>query len=282
MRAWILLSACLAACVPAREPEAFDDWFGPMGDLDEDVTEPVAFTTEDYALPAGDGDVASLDPLFEDFTRNYAPGDTPPDGDCDGWQTDNDLPMEFWATVTLLPRYYFKTDGCDTQADAGDSEEKYYGSFFIEDETGGVFVLGDSKVAHVDMGDRVKIRVRGVARAFGLDMVVAHDIVEVERGPFPIHFEMAEPLDAAGEYPPEAVGSVRRVEGVVQTAPDTFGEFSVLADDGTRYLVALDAELNRRNVGFAPGRRIRATGPLQRAFGDKIVIMRVGQLEALD
>lgn len=279
-RPLVVLSALLVACAPARDPEPWGDWFGDMGALDEDVMEPVAFTDVPYELPAA-GQVADLDPLFEDFTRKYGPDDLPPDATCGDWSTDSALPQEMWAVVTVLPRYYFKTDGCDSATDPGDSEEKYYGSFFVEDASAGIFVLGDSKVAHYDMGDRVKIRVRGVQRTFGLDMIVAHDIVDVERGPFPIYYQMSEPLNQAGEYPPEAVGAVRRVEGVVDTWPDTFGEFFVIADDGTRYAVALDAELNRRGVGFAPGRRIRATGPVQRAFGDKIIIMRVGQLEPL-
>ncbi len=34
-----------------------------------------------------------------------------------------------------------RSHGCD------DGDEKFYGAFFIQDRTGGLFVLGDSKVA---------------------------------------------------------------------------------------------------------------------------------------
>lgn len=281
-RSLTLLAALLVACAPARGPEGYDDWFGDMGALDEDVLEPVEFTSTPYDGPSTDRTVASLLPLYADFRRVYAPNDLPANVSCGDWRGDQALPAEIWGIVTVLPRYYFKTVGCESQADAGTSDEKYYGSYFIQDASGGVFVLGDSKVAHFDMGDRVKIRVRGVGRRFGLNMVVAHEVVEVDYGPYPIPYTPAEPLSQALTYPDEAVGAVRRVEGVVLTRPDTFGEFTLQADDGNVYAAALDAELNRRGVGFDAGRRIRATGPVQRAFGDKLVIMRVGQLEPLD
>lgn len=273
----------LAALIGCGTPGGQEDpssWYGEPGDPNEDVTEPVAFTADPYDWAIEQGGVAGLDDLFEDFTRKYAPEDLPPDTQCDGWEQTSQLPTEFWAMVTVHPRYYFKTNGCDSQMDEGDSEEKYYGSFFIEDSTGGIFVLGDSKVAHFDMGDRVKIKVRGVARRFGLDMVVAHDIVEIERGPFPIHYVEADGLNV-GEFEDGKIGDVIRVEGEVIDDPDTFGEFHIRADDGTEYTAALDAELNRRGVGYAIGTRLRATGPVQRAFGDKLIIMRIGQLEVL-
>lgn len=277
-----LATALLVACAPARGPEDYSDWYGPVGEAGEDVREPVEFTDQDYVYPEAGPGVDSLDSLFEDFSRKYAPEDLPPNASCGDWSTTSQLPKEVWAMVTLHPRYYFKTDGCDSQQDDGDSEEKYYGSFFVEDSTGGVFVLGDSKVAHFDMGDRVKIRIRGIQRSFGLDMVVAHDIVEIDRGPYPIHYTEAPPL-VNSEYPDESwIGTVVRAEGVVVNEPDTFGEFTVQGDDGSNYLVALDSELNRRNVRFPIGSRIRATGPVQRAFGDKIVIMRIGQIQRMD
>jgi hypothetical protein len=253
-----------------------------MGDVNEDVVEPVEFTDAGYAYPEQGPGVADLANIVEDFTRFYAPEDEPPDANCGDWLTTAELPRELWVMATIHPRYYFKTDGCNSQADEGDSEEKYYGSFFIEDSTGGIFVLGDSKVAHFEMGDRVKIRIRGVQRLFGLNMVVAHDIIEIDRGPYPIHYTEAPPLDF-GEYPDESwLGKTVRIEGEVTSDPDTFGEFSVLGDNGSTYLVALDTELNRRKVYYEIGTRIRATGPVQRAFGDKIIIMRKGQIEVLE
>jgi len=279
-RSIALLSALLVGCGSSRGPEDYSDWFGPMGDRYEDVMEPVEFTDQPYAYPEQGPGIAGLSGLFEDFNRFYASTDPPPAG-CSDWQTTSDLPQEMWVMATIHPRYYFKTDGCSTQADAGDSDEKYYGSFFIEDGSGGMFVLGDSKVAHFDIGDRLKIRIRGVQRNFGLDMVVAHDIIEIDRGPYPVYYRDAPEL-VGNAYPDEWIGSVVRVEGEVVSDPDTFGEFAVLGDNGSTYLIGLDVELNRRKVRFPVGSRIRATGPVQRAFGDKIIIMRIGQVERLD
>lgn len=279
-----VLFTLVIGCTQSSDPEDTEDWFGDMGPMDEDVVEPVEFTDRAYDWGADDPDVTDLDSLFEDFTRYYAPDDLPPDASCGDWLTTPELPQEMWVMVTLHPRYYFKTDGCENQAVEGDSEEKYYGSFFAEDNSGGIFVLGDSKVAHFDMGDRIKLRVRGVQRRFGLDMVVAHDVVEVDRGPYPIFFKNAPAELDNGEYPEDWIGDTVRVEGTVTTEPDTFGEFTITSDSGQDYLVALDSELNRRKVGddFPIGTRMRATGPLQRAFGDKIVVLRIGQLEPLD
>ena len=97
-----------------------------------------------------------------------------------------DLPFEVEGIVTLHPRWYFKTHGCD------DGDEKFYGSFFIQDGTSGIFVLGDSKVAHFDMGARVKMKVRGVRTIYDLNVVYAHDITEVvDYGPVPVYYDEA-------------------------------------------------------------------------------------------
>lgn len=313
-----LLSALVGCSASERDPEAWDDWYGPMGALDEDVTEEVLFMDEPTGYTDDDytGGVAGLDPLFEGFTRKFAPGDDAPGG-CDGWEVDNSLPREFWAMVTLHPRLYYKGEGCqpnendrphpqrDEVGSRLQSEEKYYGNFFIEDDSGGVFVQNDSKVAHFKMGDRVRVRIRGVGERFDLQSVVSHDILEVDRGPYPMAWthagdttcsgipadfdsnDAADLADLAGRdvecaYDDGAlVGRMLRATGKVLTLPDTFGGFLLEDDDGFVHQLTLDSELNRRKWSFPIGSRIQATGPVLNSFGNPIVIMKVGQVEVL-
>jgi len=270
----LLLS--LAACSDARKIEDGVAWFDG-GDA-YDVLEPVAFTDVPYGAPGaglqGIGELPMPGNILETW---YGPDDVPPDN-CDDWVTDASMPTEVEGIITIHPRFYYKTQGCVAPGDREtDSDEKYYGSYFIQDATGGVFVLGDSKVAHFDMGDRVRMKVRAVRNIFELQAVAAHDVLVVQRGPEAIYYEWS--TEALGA---DDVGLVKRVEGEVVIAADTFGEFQIESDDGVRYTIGLDVELNRRGLSFPVGTRIQATGPTMFAYETyKIVIMRVGQIELL-
>lgn len=274
---WIPVLLVAAAC-DTRMAEDPNGWWGDVGAFDEDVTEPIEFTEEPYDFD-GPG-IGALKQAVRTNARVYSPMASP-SGTCDDWSTSNDLPIETWAMVTLHPRYYYKTQGCDRGSD-----EKYYGNYFVEDASGGIFVLNDSKVAHYEMGDRVRIRVNALAEAFDLPRVMSHEIVEVERGPFPIHYTWAGRTTGTGDDiaydDPSTVGRVVRAEGVVLNEPDTFGQFEILDDEGHRHLVNLDAELNRRKVRPPVGSRIQVTGPVLDAFGQKIVVMRIGQITMLE
>lgn len=276
----IALCFLLLGC-EARMAEDTGDWYGAMGDLDEDVLEPIAFTNESYAMPSGPGIVA-VENAVRTGSRVYS-NEASPSGTCPFWETSNALPIETWAMVTLHPRLYYKTRGCD----AG-SDEKYYGSYFIEDESGGIFVLNDSKVAHYEMGDRIKIRVDAVAESFGLPRVMTHEVLEVDRGPYPIKYVRAtatSPGSGAGEWQYDdlsLIGRVVRVEGTVVDEPDTFGQFHVVDDDDQFHTVNIDSELNRRKYRAPIGSRVQVTGPVLNSFGHKIVVMRIGQLEILE
>ncbi|MCB9693714.1 MAG: hypothetical protein H6736_18035 [Alphaproteobacteria bacterium] len=314
MRRLLPVLLLLAGCASSeRDPEAWDDWYGPVGPADEDVVEPIAFTDEPYAYDDFSGAVGGLTPLMQNFTRKFAESEALPPG-CDGWQHDTSLPREFWAMVTLHPRLYYKGQGCTPNPQPRDadgayitSEEKYYGNFFIEDDSGGIFVLNDSKVAHFRMGDRVKIRVNGVGERFKLRSIVSHEILQIDRGPHPIawtpagdsscsgvpsDFDPDDPQQLAafqaadvtcdyGEYSP-FIGRTLRVEGIVLSDPDTFGGFHVYDDEGRIHQVSLDSELNRRKVSWPVGSRIRVTGPVLNSFGHSIIIMKKGQVQLLD
>jgi hypothetical protein len=273
----VLLGLTLLACDLREAGEDWVGWYDEGSDLN--VTEPIEWTDQNYALEPVDGvqDIADLqDAVFPgaDGALVYGSGDElSPDSDCQV-ETDSALPAIVQGIVTLHPRFYFKTSGCGR-----DSDEKYYGSYFVQDSTGGVFVLGDSKVAHFDVGDRVEMRVRAIKTNFDLDMIYAHDIVVVERNASPIYFVVAEGETLGADD----VGQVRRVTGEITQAADNFGEFKITDDSGTVHTVSLDAEINRRGVGFDVGTRVQATGPVLYSYSAyTIVIMNVGQLAELE
>ena len=270
-----VLLGSLVACEGRGEPEDYLSWYD--AGAPQDVEESVVFTDTNYAFPDNpqSGMAGLIDAVFPVSGDGiaYADGDGfSSETDCDTTVEDA-LPWELEAVVTIHPRFYFKTDGCGF-----DSDEKYYGSFFAQDGSGGVFVLGDTKVADFDAGTRVRLRVRGVRTGFDLNMVYAHDIIEIVERDVPIFFEVADgPLGA------DDVGEVRRVEGVVVTDADTFGEFQVEADDGTLYSVSLDSELNRRGVRYPLGSRVQATGPVLYSYSlYSIIIMEKGQVTVLE
>ena len=198
-------------------------------------------------------------------------------------ETNRELPYIVEGIATAHPRFYFKSSGCEW-----DSDEKYYGSFFIQDETGGQMVLGDTKVAKFDMGDRVRILVRGVKTSFELDMVYSYDLIDIVERAQPIFYEeidrefrcdLAEPID----WDECDTGRVKRVTGTVVTDKDTFGEFAIESDDGIRWSIGLDVELNRRGINYPIGTRITATGPVLYSFSAySLVVMRKGQIQVLD
>jgi hypothetical protein len=258
----------LAACAQ-QGGEDPSGWYGPAEP--QDVEEPIAFTDDAYGFTGGIADLGSVLPVTPDGVT-FAPGDGWPSGISCTAGTSSDLPMEIEGVVTIQPRFYFKTVGCTTD------DEKYYGSFFLEDDDGGIFVLGDSKVAHFDPGNKVRIAVRGVRTRYGLDMIQSWEVVSVDHTPGAVHYDLAaQPLDQGD------VGQVRRVTGTVSTAPDTFGEFTLTDDLGQGFDVIVDAELSRR--GFLPqiGERLQVTGPVIYSFSVySIIVMSLGQITALE
>jgi hypothetical protein len=272
----------LIACAEPLRGENGDDWYDPGSDLD--VEEPMVFTDVPYDFPANpsDGIGFLLSDLFpipagSPGSDRVAWGADDVAGRTSGCQrfTVSELPFEIEAIATIHPKYYFKTSGCDW-----DSDEKYYGSFFLQDGTGGVFILGDTKVAHFEPGDRVRIRARAAKTSFGLNMIYAWDGLEVVEENVPIYYE--EPtgtfatMASGGNNP---TGRVFRVTGEVVVPKDTFGEFTIEDDLGRQFSVGLDVELNRRGVDYPMGTRITVTGPVLYSFSVyTIVVMRVGQI----
>jgi hypothetical protein len=292
------ITALLAACAGARDAEDPTAWYSSGAAYD--VAETVLFTEEPYDF-TGETPVDGL-PRAAAFQTLFADADGLPDGACDDWSTTSTLPAEITGVATMHPRYYFKTSGCRPVDDADiDSDEKYYGSFFIEDASGGMFVLGDSKVAHFEMGDKVTLNVRAMKEFFGLNMVFSQDLITVERGPFPIAFQEVE-----GELGSADAAKVRRKTGTVGYAGD-FGEVQLCSGEvgandldnvnegvrdadfqlrciaeGRGFYVIIDSELQRRGVEPAVGEVLQITGPVLFSFDQyRIVVTRLGQIEAI-
>jgi hypothetical protein len=175
---------------------------------------------------------------------------------CEGWQRSADLSVEIEGIVTIYLKYYFKTSGCQGDRDA-DSDEKYYGSYFIEDESGGMFVLGDTKVAHFNMGQRVRLKVRAVKESFGLQMVIAHDVEEIGREVEPIYYQIP-----TGPLGFDEMARVQRVTGTVVSDASNFGELLIESDEGVTYSIKVDWEITRRKHAWDAGERIQVTGPV--------------------
>jgi hypothetical protein len=268
----LLLALTAAGCATSADRQNPDDWFDPGSPYD--VTEHVEFTDVPYDF-TGETPIGEL-PSPEPFETWFAPSDAS-NAPCADWVASDSLPAEITGIVTIHPRYYIKTSGCQPTQDA-DSDQKYYGSYFLQDASGGHLLLGDSKVAHFDMGDRVTVSVRAIKESFDQKMISVHDVIEVERGPEPIYYETVE----TGYLGPEHLARVVRIEGEIATEASTFGEVYLDGDDGSRYKMNIDQELARRGVYFPLGTRLQVTGPVLYSFSEyTIIVMRIGQISEL-
>jgi hypothetical protein len=267
----------LAGCVTPRASEDPSDWYDPGSPLD--VQEPMDFTDQNYGF-TGPTPIADL-PLPEPFQTWFDAADAPGDDACADWVVDpgGDLPEEIEGIATILPRFYFKTNGCQPADNPNaKSSEKYYGSFFVQDSSGGMFVLGDTKVAHFDAGDRVKLKVRAMRENFGQYMIAVSDLDSVEYGPEPIYYQPRQAALGASD-----IGLVVRAEGVVDGTASTFGEVYFDSDAGVKFKMSLDSELTKRGVAYKAGTRIQVTGPVLYSFNEyEIVVMRAGQVTVLE
>jgi hypothetical protein len=289
---------CLMACAAGRGAEDPSSWYEAGSPYE--VEEAIEFTQTPYSF-TGETELRDV-PRPGDFETWFSDEGGLPEAGCQDWLTTNQLPVEITGIVTAYPRYYYKTTGCRPTDDREiDSDEKYYGSYFIQDASGGFFVLGDSKVAHFDFGDKVTLKVRAVKESFDIYMIASHDVVEIDRGPYPVYYE-----EVDGQLGADDNTLVRRMTGTVGFTGD-FGEIQlclgtvrdgdfvdVNADDdradaviqciadGRGFYAILDSELDRRGVGFDVGEQVTLTGPVFYSFNEyRIVITRLGQVERL-
>lgn len=279
------LLVLLSACGAGRAPEDPAAWFD--SGVPYTVDEPVAFTDQPYGLPAtpGEGIGDRLLPAFPQPSGSaVSEADLAAGLACAGWRGTSALPVEVTGVVTVLPQFYYKSSGC------GD-DEKFYTSYFVEDDTGGVMILHDARMATFDAGATITLRVRSVSRTFDNNLVYSHEVLNVDRDPVPVRYvESNRPFEAAD------VGRVQRVTGTILAEPDGFGTFYVEPDGAEEpcippasdedvpvgcAIIGLSTELNRRPIEFPAGSRIIATGPIVSSFGYKLVVTRLGQIEFL-
>ncbi|MFP4599054.1 MAG: hypothetical protein ACLFVJ_12425 [Persicimonas sp.] len=292
-----ILLACAAALTfgcgveePEADPKDPVDFYGEASETQ--VEDERDFTEQNYDF-TGEMPIADLLDLFETSETvwygvspldPYAHGDERVvDVDCDpkeqryGTPLDevDELPEYIEGVVTLHPRYFQKVSVCG-------QDHRFYGAFYLQDETGGVLVLKDSRVADFTYGNRVRLRVRALAKSFDSLAVLAYDEQEVidPDTKQPIYYEAVDgPLDE------EDVGKVRRVTGVITSEPNNnnFNELRMLGDDGeTRYIGSIDRELGNRGLDLFECQRIQVTGPVEQSFGAyRVIIASLGQIEWL-
>jgi len=213
------------------ETRSADEVWGP-GALPPDpliVAEPVHVVERSdevtYGLPrAGEPSIADLLALLpervDNATAEFFVGatDTLPVEVCRGGGVEvlSGLPMTIEAVVSLHPRQYIRASLCD-------QDVRHYGVFVVEDDTGGVVVLRDSRIAHYTHGDRVRITVRAMSQLFRdaeQRSVVSFDIERIPE-PFPgteaagavLYTSIDRGFDASD------LGRTRRIEGFVGIRP---------------------------------------------------------------
>ncbi|MCB9682445.1 MAG: hypothetical protein H6733_13355 [Alphaproteobacteria bacterium] len=287
----------LSACADRELPEDWRPWFDDGAPLDP--TEAIAFTDAAYDFPAdtSKGIAAMRDEVIDHTFSNDGPLVSQADfhsgeSGCTYWESTSELPRTVTGIVTSHPRVYKKIEGC-----VGD--EKYYGSFWMEDATGAIFVLRDSKVAEFDVGARITMNVRSVRRRYDIDMVYVYDPVEIDEGPYPVSYRVVDrPLTDADQ------SQTVRASGVVVTDPTTFGETLLQLDGwegtcsgddeitrGQCLYVLLDQELGRRGVTLHIGDHVEVTGPVGQSayFADSgvfnyygVYVTKLGQVTFLD
>lgn len=293
------LAACVAmqtSCVPSeptsnpRDPNYYDE-----GEQIP-VTEPIEFTEDNYDSISGDLTIADLRDLRDESAfvwYGYSPMDPYPLGDRRAHGEDCSPIAAFENVVTEVPELPATIEGVVTHHPrllrspricAG--EDRFYGSYYLQDETGGILVYKDSRVANFTFGDRVTIRVRGMAAQnfssmpAGVVGVMAFDNEDVVERDLPIYYE-----ETDENFTADDVAQVRRIRGEVVQAPSNtnFNSMTVesLNTDAV-WAVSLDRELTRRSYTFESGDVIELTGVVADNFGLTMLIYSLGQIERID
>lgn len=225
-------------------------------------------------------------------------------------ETLSSLPTTIEGVVTLQPRYFQKVSFCG-------SDERFYGSYFLEDESNGILVLKESRVEDFNMGDRVKLRVRGLLKYFDTKAILVSDQEEVVERDYGVPYR-----EIDGPLTLEDVGRVGRIVGKVSGLPTNtnFNEMCLVGLDDTSdeacakvcksnadclsntctfatqsaqtgvcereggyWLVSLDKEIGQRQPRIIKaGDTLEVTGPVVNSFGLKLLVMRFGQVKFLD
>ena len=243
--------------------------------------------------------IADLYALFDDSAFVWygmsSESGYPISGPCESFGNEvvpvDELPVEIEGVVTLHPRFFQKTSWCG-------EDERYYGSYTLEDETGGILVLKDSRIADFTYGDRVKLKVYGLLKYFDTYAVVTHTDEEVVSRGNDVYYEE---LPDDQELISDDVARTFRWTGEVAVEPSNsnFNEICMVekggdytacdprcvASDmcGGSWLVSIDRELGQRDpMPIHQGQILQVTGPVVNSFGLRFLVARLGQLQLID
>lgn len=228
--------ALLSGCAGEIEERTFADeiWTTPAETTP--VEEPIVFIdrsgTVGYGLPEagqmGLGDLIAALPRDLNGQPNFVlytdPSEAAPAACQDERRSLDMLPLTIEGVITLHPRYYRKVDVCG-------QDERNYGVYAIEDDTGGMVVLRDGRVAGFTFGDRVRMTIRGVGQLYRQPTDRAVVIADVEalepsRGPDGLPYRPVFYSPQEGLFGDDDMGEVRRIEGYVAVQPtnDNFND----------------------------------------------------------
>lgn len=293
--AFLASAILLGGCADAGGPLDPDDFYSEPGTTE--VVEPIEFTDQNYDFK-GETGIADLRQIItmgnttnQRYWYGFSPEDPYPAGDerrfgenCNPFQDDrfpeplqelSELPTTIEGVVTLHPRYFQKLQVCG-------QDQRFYGVYYLQDETGGIMVLKDSRISDFTFGDRVRLRVRGIYKSYDTYAVLIWDEQEiVDPGTkYPIYYE-----DADGMLGDNDLGEVRRVRGEIISEPTNinFNEMHLRAEDGTKYVVSVDRELAQRNINLKDGVEVEVTGPVINSYSEyTVLVMGLGQIKWID
>lgn len=170
-----LVALLVVGCGEVNDTAVPLETVSPVLPVEDPVDESIAYGDRamlQYGLPregaASIGDLVALFPTeptgFNDPDVFVGAGVRTPTEFCRGgaFAVIDGLPIEVEGVVTLHPAQYMKVPICG-------QDERHYGVYTIEDDTGGVVVLRDSRVAPFSFGDRIRLRVDGIMLTFGLE-----------------------------------------------------------------------------------------------------------------
>lgn len=230
----LLVVGVLLACGAETEnrPSSAERW--SESGQEHEVTEPVALSertpTRTYGLPkTGQSSIADLVALLpaEDIGRDevkFFSSAEQPLMCTNGRTTQIDgLPMVVEGVVTIPGTYYIKVSVCD-------QEEKFYGSFAIEDDTGGIMILRDSRVAQVQPGDVVRLTVHTLVIADNFGRIDSRAVLTYDLEILPQRKDVLY-SPTASSVGSEEVGRTMRVGGYVLENPSNLNFSTMVLSD---------------------------------------------------